>query len=118
VGWRRPRVATAPVSTGSVAGALSRWGDGMPLSMGARFAWANPRGHRSWGSFVAGAVGIAALVASVSVGMTLTAIAERPARWGVNYDQLFGNPYTDVDNDIVAPIVGMPEVLAVTGANF
>ena len=120
VGWRGPHVAKEPDDTGIVAGALSRWGAGMPLSMGARFAWANPRGHRSWGSFLAGAVGTAALVGSVIVGTTLTSIVDEPGRWGVNYDQLFGNPYTEVedDDDIVAPIVDLPDVSAVTGANF
>lgn len=118
VGWRRPSVAASSDSVGRVAGSFARWGAGVALSVGARYAWSNQRGRRAWGSLLAGTVGVAALVGSVIVGVTLTTIVDRPERWGVNYDQLFGNPYTGVEGDIVAPIVDIPDVLDVTGANF
>lgn len=118
VGWRRPNVVVSPDSIGRVSGALSRSGGGMPLSVGARFAWSNQRGNRAWGSLLAGTAAVAALVGSVLVGVTLTTIVDRPDRWGVNFDQLFGNPYTGVDGDIVTPIVDIPDVLAATGANL
>ena len=114
---RRPRPATAPDNVGRVASVLAVWGAGMPLTVGARFAWSNPRGRRSWGSLIAAASGVAALVGSLIIGLTLTTIVDRPDRWGVNYDQLFGNPYTNAESDIVAPIVDNPNVVAVTGAN-
>ena len=118
VGVRRPHEVAAQADVGRLAGVLSSWGARMPLTVGARFAWSNPRGRTSWTSLAAGAIGVAGLVGSVTVGMTLTTIVDQPDRWGVNYDQLFGNPYTSVDGDIVAPIVGIPDVVAVTGANF
>lgn len=118
VGWRRPRPVEAPDDVGRLAGKLSTWGAGMPLTVGARFAWSNRRGRTSWGPLIAGTIGVAALVGSLMVGLTLTRIVDRPDRWGVNYDQLFGNPYTSAEGDIVAPILDNPDVIAVTGANF
>jgi putative ABC transport system permease protein len=57
-------------------------------------------------------------VGSLVVGLTLTKIVDRPERWGINYDQLFGNPYISAEGDIVAPIARDPDVQAATGANF
>ncbi len=90
----------------------------MPLTVAARFATASPRGRRSWTSLVAGAVGVAGVVGAVCVGLTLTRIVDRPSRWGVNYDQLFGNPYAPAPGDLVTPVTANPHVAAVTGATI
>ncbi|MEO6653276.1 MAG: FtsX-like permease family protein [Ilumatobacteraceae bacterium] len=118
VGTHRPHEVATQDDVGRLAGVLSKWGASMPLTVGARFARSNSRGRGPWMSLVAGSLGVGALVGSVLVGVTLTTIVDRPERWGVNYDQLFGNPYTSADRDIVAPILDIPDVVAVTGANF
>jgi len=48
----------------------------------------------------------------------LTHIVDEPMRWGVNYDQMFGNPFVAADGDIVSPILGNPDVVAVTAVNI
>ena len=89
----------------------------MPLSVGTLYAFSNQRGRRSWTPLLAGVIAVGALAGAVVVGRTLTTIVDRPDRWGVNYDQLFGNPYTSAESDIVTPITEDPDVRAVTGAN-
>jgi hypothetical protein len=118
VGLRRARTAAVHDHVGGLAGSVAERGAGMPLSVGARFASSGARGRRSWPSQLAGAAGMAGLVGSVIVGLTLARIVDRPNRWGVSYDQLFGNPYTESRTDIVTPIVDNPLVVAVTGAHI
>ena len=89
--------AHAPRAARDKPGALtsSRFarGAGMPLSVGARFASSGARG-RPWGSLLAGAIGVAGVGRSpVRRPEPRRAIVDRPDRWGVNYDRLFGNPY-------------------------
>jgi hypothetical protein len=117
LGMRRSRAATARDNPGALTSSLFARGADMPLSVGARFASSGARG-RPWGSLLAGAVGLAGLVGALCVGLSLTHIVDRPDRWGVNYDQLFGNPYTSTDADIVAPILGNPDVVAAMGATI
>jgi hypothetical protein len=116
----RRRTSTAEVPrVGRLEGALAASGAGMPLVTGAHLITSGPHGgRRSLSSLSAGAVGLAGLVACAVVGLSLTAIVEQPARWGVNYDQLFGNPFVPVQRDIVTPIVHNADVAAVTGANI
>jgi hypothetical protein len=104
---------------GRLEGALASSGAGMPMVTGAHLITSGPHGsRRSVTSLAAGAVGLAGLVACAVVGLTLTRIGEQPGRWGVNYDQLFGNPFVPTQNDIVTPIVANPDVVAVTGATM
>jgi hypothetical protein len=117
VAWRAPGPAVASRPAGRAGGGLSARAPGMPLAIGARFAAVGTDGRRSWGSLVVGGLGVAALAGSCVVGLSLTRIADRPARWGVNYDHLVGNPYTDA-GDIVGPIAALADVVAVTGANL
>jgi ABC-type lipoprotein release transport system permease subunit len=118
VGMRGDRTARARHRSGGLAASVSARGASMPLSIGARFASSGASGRGSWGSLLAGAIAVTGLVGSVVVGLTLTSIVDRPARWGVNYDQLFGNPYTNTNTDIVAPLLDNPDLVAVTGANI
>ncbi len=123
-------VAAAALSSRRRSGARAarpapfvRWlgasGAGLPLVAGARMMGSNRRGERRFvTSLVAGAGGVATMVAAVVIGVSLTHLADSPARYGVNYDQLFGNPYVPVDGDIVTPIVPSNDVSAVTGATF
>ena len=115
VGRRRIRAASAGDKPGALTSSLFARGADMPLSVGARFASSGAHG-RPWGSLLAGAIGVAGVVGALCVGLSLTRIVDRPDRWGVNYDQLFGNPYTSTDTDIVTSILDNPDVAAVTGA--
>ena len=115
VGLRRTHAATARDKPGGQTSSRFTRGAGMPLSVGARFASSGTRG-RPWGSLLAGAIGVAGVVGALCVGLSLTRIVDRPDRWGVNYDGLFGNPYTPTAADIVAPILDNPDVAAVMGA--
>ena len=117
VGMRRTRAATTRNKPGTLTGSLFARGAGMPLSVGARFA-SSGAGGRPWASLLAGAIGLAGVIGSVCVGLSLTHIVDKPDRWGVNYDQLFGNPYTSTDADIVAPILDNRAVVAVMGATI
>ena len=90
----------------------------MPLSVGSRFASSDARNRTPWSTLLAGVVAVAGLTGSAIVGLTLGRIVDRPDRWGVNYDQLFGNPYITNETDIVEPILDNPDVAAVTGAIF
>lgn len=117
VGMRRTRAAKVRQRPGALTGSRFARGDGMPLSVGARFASSGARG-RPWGSLLSGAIGVAGVVGALCVGLSLTRIVDRPERWGVNYDELVGNPYTPTAVDIVAQILDNPDVAAVTGATI
>lgn len=94
-------------------------GAGMPLTAGMHLTTNGPTGaRRSLGSLASVAVGFAGLVAAIIVGLSLTDIVERPDRWGVNYDNLYGNPYVPNDGDITAPFVNDPNVAALTAATL
>ncbi|MEO7369727.1 MAG: ABC transporter permease [Ilumatobacteraceae bacterium] len=118
VGNHHTRRATARGIVAGFADTAATRGARMPLSVGARFASTDAGGRRSWFSLLAGVVGVAGLVGATLVGLSVTRIVERPDRWGVNYDALFGNPFVDTAADIVTPILDNPDVLAVTGANI
>ncbi|MEO7397547.1 MAG: ABC transporter permease [Ilumatobacteraceae bacterium] len=103
----------------ALAGLISTGGAGMALTTAARMTTSGSKGRRrSLTSFAVGAIGVAGVVASGIVGLTLTNIVDEPARWGVNYDQLFGNPYVAAQDDIVAPILEDPDAVAVTAAHI
>jgi len=117
-GGRRRSPARAPgAHIGAVARAIAESGASMPLATGARLA--TPLGRRRpLRSLVAGALGVAGIVAAAVVGLSLAALGDQPARWGVNYDQFFGNPYVAADGDIVGPAAAEPDIEAVSGANL
>jgi hypothetical protein len=117
VGTRRTRGAKARGKPGALTNSLSSQGAGMPLSVGARFASSGARG-RPWASLLAGAIGVAGVVGALCVGLSLTRIVDRPDRWGVDYDQLFGNPYTSTGADIVTPVIDNPDVVGLMGATI
>ena len=80
-------------------------GTGLSVGLGTRLAIVGPSGaRRSVASLLLGVVGIAALLASVIVALNVDAIGGTPARWGVNYDRLLGNPFVETDHDIVTPV--------------
>lgn len=117
VGHSRPRRIIANARNG-VAAMLAARGAPMALSVGSRFATSSGRGRSSWASLLAGALMVTGLVGSIVVGMSLTQIVDQPARWGVDYQRLFGNPYTYAESDIISPIASVPGVEAVTGINI
>ena len=91
----------------------------MPFVVGARFARVGPSGRRrSLASLLAGMIGIAALVGAVIVGLSVDDMVHTPTRWGVNYDDLFGNPFIETDTDIVTPIARTPGVTQLTAAHI
>lgn len=118
VGLRRPVGAAARRTIGGLASRVSSRGSRLPLAVGACFASAGARGRKPWGSRVAGTVGVAGLVGASVVGLSLTRIIDNPARWGVNFDALFGNPFTDAPGDVVALYRDSPLLIDVTGANI
>jgi hypothetical protein len=107
---RRRRAAQQPVTLPK---------GGMPLTVGAHYARIGPSGAgRSIVSVVAGMVGMAGLVGAVIVGLNLDDMVNTPARWGVNYDELFGNPYVETDTDIVTPVANQRGVAQVTAVHI
>jgi predicted lysophospholipase L1 biosynthesis ABC-type transport system permease subunit len=116
---RRRRVSNRAGSTGRLAAVLAATGVAMPLATGVSLAASDARGRRrSLRSVVAGAIGLAGIVAAGIVGLTVTTIVDHPPRWGVNYDQLFGNPYVAAPGDIVSPVLADPDVAAMSAANI
>jgi hypothetical protein len=116
---RRPiRIDVVHKDLGRLGSWLSKRDAGMPFAVGARFALSGASGRGTWPSVVAGVLGLAGLVGSVIVGLTLVRVVETPSRWGVTYDRLFGNPYIETESDIVTPVAENPDVIAVTGANL
>ena len=104
---------------GIVARLVAASGAGMAPATGALLSATGPHGgRRSLTALVGGVIGLAGLVASIVVWLSLTNIVDEPDRWGVNYDQVFGNPYVPAERDIVTPIIGNPDVIAVTGAHI
>ena len=118
VGLGRHATTATRDASGSVGTKIVARGASMPLAVGISFASADIHGRRPWGSRVAGAVGIAGLVGSAIVGLSLTRIVEHPASWGVNFDTLVGNPYNSSAEDVVGPVSSNPNVADVTGANI
>ncbi|HEY4333242.1 MAG TPA: hypothetical protein VGM78_11755, partial [Ilumatobacteraceae bacterium] len=100
-----------------VGALIATRGLGMPMSVGTTFAAVTSRGRRPWGSAIGAAIGVAGLIGALVVGLSIRQIVSTPARWGVNYDQMFGNEYTNTDSDIVTPVAANADVVAVSGAN-
>jgi len=117
IGFSRPRPPVVKSHSG-LATMLATRGAAVPLTVGSRFATSSVRGRASWASLLAGALMVTGLVGSTVVGMSLTAIVDHPQRWGVNYEKLFGNPYTYAESDLIQPIADSPDVEAVTGINI
>ena len=72
-------------------------GSGLPFSpaQGARFALTRQR-RRSLPPLALGAgvaVALTGIVGALVVGTSIDRVTEEAARWGDNFDQLFGNPY-------------------------
>lgn len=115
------QITRQPTESGRrvLAGLMVATGASVALTTGSKFATSSARGgRRSVMSFVAGAVGLAGIVASLVVWSSLTKIVDQPDRWGVNFDQLFGNPYVPTESDIVAPVIDNPDLVAVTAASI
>ena len=92
---------------------------GVSLAVGAHFARLGPSGaRRSVVSLAAGAVGMAGLVGAGILALSLDTVVNTPARWGVNYDQLFGNPYVEADTDIVTPVLHEPDVVQLSAVHI
>ena len=117
IGLSRPRPSVVKSHSG-LAAMLARRGAAMPLTVGSRFATSSVRGRASWASLVAGALMVTGLVGSTVVGMSLTEIVDHSPRWGVDFQSVFGNPYTYAESDIIQPIADNPDVDAVTGINI
>lgn len=90
----------------------------MPLIVGLHFATSNIAGRRPWRTAAIGALGIAGLMGAAISGYALNTIVDTPARWGVNFDSMFGNPYAAAPSDLVSPLLDVDDVSAVTGANI
>ncbi|MEO5838700.1 MAG: FtsX-like permease family protein [Acidimicrobiales bacterium] len=119
MGRRRERAVESDANTGRVAGAIASAGAGMALTTGARLIATGPRGgRRSVVSLAVGAIGLAGLVASGVVGLSLTHLVDQRDRWGENYDQLFGNPFVPAEDDIVTPVIDNPDIIGLAGANI
>ena len=92
---------------------------GMPLAVGAHFARVGPSGaRRSAVALAAGVIGMAGFVGAGIVALSLDTIVNTPTRWGVNYDQLFGNPYVEADTDIVTPVIHEPGVAKLSAVHI
>ena len=92
---------------------------GVSLAVGAHFARLGQAGaRRSAVSLAAGVVGMAGLVGAGITALSLDTIVNTPARWGVNYDQLFGNPFVEADTDIVTPVLGEPGVAKLSAVHL
>lgn len=118
VGWRRSRPPTRN-ATDRWTDSIAKTGAGMPLTTGAQITVRGSTGTgSSLGSMVVAAIGFAGLVAAGIVGLSLTRIVDRPDRWGVNYDQLFGNPYVPMYDDIATPFVADAQVAALSAAGI
>jgi hypothetical protein len=116
---RRFGRVTGPRRMEPFAGLIAASGAGVALATGAHLTTSRPAGgRRSLGSFVPGAIGLAGVVAAGIVGLSLTNIVDRPSRWGVNYDQLVGNPFVPTEDDLVAPVVDDPDIAELSAANI
>ncbi len=117
-------VRRAPERGGSRQAATSRRripasGSGLALPSGVMLAVSSSAGgRRSLGGLAAGAVAVAGVVGSIIVGSSVAQIVDRPGRWGVAYDQLYGNPYAPSATDIIAPAIDDPLITAVSGATI
>jgi putative ABC transport system permease protein len=92
---------------------------GVPFVLGAHFARVGPTGsRRSLVSLVAAVIGMAGLVAAVVVGLSVQTMVNTPARWGLNYQGLLGNPYVETRTDIVTPVARTPGVTKLTAVHI
>jgi putative ABC transport system permease protein len=60
---------------------------------------------------------MAGLIGAGVVAFSLDTVVDSPSRWGVNYDYMFGNPYIEAEDDIVAPVVGVDGVEALSAVH-
>lgn len=106
-------------SAPSRAGATQLPADvGMPLTVGMNFATSTVSGRRPWRGIVLGAIGLAGLVGSAFTGVALVDAVDTSARWGVDFDAMFGNPYIEAPGDLVTPLLDLDGVVDVTAANI
>ena len=117
VGSRRREVeAEAGDSHGSFSVRLSA---GMPLTVGAALLTdGTTTGRRGMGAIALGSVGVSILVAAVVVGVDLRDAIDDEARWGRNYDVLFGNPFLAATSDLAEPFVASPALSDVSAATI
>jgi len=114
---RRARSGDANHSIGGLGRLIEASPASMPLIAAAALTRSDTASVRSRsGRFVVGALGLAGVVGSVVVGASLDQIGTSPARWGANFDELFGNPYVAASSDIVTPMVAAPGVESLTAA--
>jgi hypothetical protein len=91
----------------------------VPVQVGTRFLVVGPTGaRRSIAVLVAGVIGTAGLFGAVLVARNVDTIVSTPARWGVNFDRLLGNPFIEADHDIVGPVRREDSVTRLTAAHL
>lgn len=117
IGSRRREVEDAArYRRGSFAGSISA---GMPLTIGAALLTdGTTTGRRGMGAIALGSVGVSILVAAVVVGVDLRDAIDDEARWGRNYDVLFGNPFLAATSDLAEPFVSSPALSDVSAATI
>ncbi len=117
VGSRRRDVEDAArYRHGSFAGRISA---GMPLTIGAALLTdGTTTGRRGMGAIALGSVGVSILVAAVVVGVDLRDAIDDEARWGRNYDVLFGNPFLAATSDLAEPFVASTALSDVSAATI
>ena len=118
-GLRRTRPHSRVGPVGGLARLFASSNMGLALPTAYRMLGSHPTsGRRSRSLFAAGALGVAGVVASTVVGLSLTSVRDHPYRWGRNYDALWGNPYIAAVEDLVTPIAAQADVAEVTGATI
>ncbi|CAN5541238.1 hypothetical protein BH10ACT2_BH10ACT2_15130 [soil metagenome] len=118
-GLHRVRSTRAARPVGALGRLIEASPASMPLIAAAALTRSDTGNVRSRpGRAVIGALGLAGVVGSIVVGLSLGQIGTSPARWGANFDQLFGNPYVPTDSDIAAPMIAAPGVESVTAATI
>jgi hypothetical protein len=115
----RQRRVRAPRSSVTTGRHLTPVGASVPVQVGTRFLIVGPTGaRRSLAVLVAGVVGMAGLFGAALVALNVDTIVTTPARWGVDYERLLGNPFIETDHDIVGPVRQNPAVTQLTAAHL
>ncbi len=111
--WRLPERDDRIRSSGRLAGLFT--GAGFTLATGAHFAATGASGRRrAAGAVALSSLGLAGLVGSAVVGLSVAHLVDDPGRWGVNYEQVFGNLFIPGEPSFVTPFIEDSNVSALS----
>ncbi len=102
-----------PLAGVSVAQTAVTRSAGVERTAAARMTFYSGAGRRAASRFlIPGAFCVAGVTASAIVAFSIIRTVDHPVRWGADYDELFGDPYSPAQGDLAAAVKNDPDLTA------